>query len=189
MSIDTDIQQCLHYLNNGGVIVYPTDTVWGLGCDATNAAAVARIFEIKKRADEKAMIVLLPNERSLLQYVASLDLSVFDYLDTVQKPTTVIYENAIGLAANLTAPDGSVGIRICKTPFCNQLLNRFKKPLVSTSANISGTPAPANFSEINPEILQLADYVVQQGQDDTTIAAPSSVIRWLGNGNITVLRN
>ena len=185
--IEKDIEQCLLVLQAGGLILYPTDTVWGIGCDATNPAAVAKVYALKQRAEEKALIVLVADERDVLQYTASPDLAVFDYLQTVVKPTTVIYDGAIGLAGNLTGADGSIGIRICAEPFCRQLLKRFRKPLVSTSANISGTAAPRIFAEIGEEIRTGVDYVVQYRQEDTAIAAPSSVIRWK-NGEVEVLR-
>src|SRR3982750_312594 len=141
-----DIDHCLQVLQSGGIILYPTDTIWGLGCDATNEAAVAKIFSIKQRSEAKSLIVLLADERHVLQYVAAPDLAVFDYLDTVQKPTTVVYDNVIGLASNLLAADGSAGIRIVKETFCKHLIRRFRKPLVSTSANISGEPSALTFS-------------------------------------------
>ncbi len=185
--MEKDIVQCLDTLKNGGLILYPTDTVWGIGCDATNEAAVAKVYALKQRADEKALIVLVAEERDVLQYTAAPDLAVFDYLLNTAKPTTVIYEGAIGLASNLTGADGSIGIRICAEPFCRQLIKRFRKPIVSTSANISGQPAPRIYQEIAAELKTGIDYIVQYRQDDVTIAAPSSVIRWR-NGDVEVLR-
>ncbi len=185
--MEKDIVQCLDTLKNGGLILYPTDTVWGIGCDATNEAAVAKVYALKQRADEKALIVLVAEERDVLQYTAAPDLAVFDYLLNTAKPTTVIYEGAIGLASNLTGADGSIGIRICAEPFCRQLIKRFRKPIVSTSANISGQPAPRIYQEIAAELKTGIDYIVQYRQDDVTIAAPSSVIRWR-NGEVEVLR-
>lgn len=185
--MEKDIVQCLDTLKSGGLILYPTDTVWGIGCDATNEAAVAKVYALKQRADEKALIVLVAEERDVLQYTAAPDLAVFDYLLNTAKPTTVIYEGAIGLASNLTGADGSIGIRICAEPFCRQLIKRFRKPIVSTSANISGQPAPRIYQEIAAELKTGIDYIVQYRQDDVTIAAPSSVIRWR-NGDVEVLR-
>lgn len=187
VNLEQDIEQCLDVLTSGGLILYPTDTVWGIGCDATDEAAVARVYALKQRADEKALIVLVADEKDVLQYTASPDLAVFDYLETTHKPTTVIYEGAIGLASNLTGKDGSIGIRICREPFCRQLIRRFRKPLVSTSANISGSPAPRIFSEISSPILRGVDYTVHYRREDTHIAEPSSVIRW-ENGMVVVLR-
>ena len=182
-----DIDRCLEVLQQGGVILYPTDTVWGLGCDATNAAAVEKIYTLKQRPGTKSMIVLLADERDLLQYVAAPDLQVFDYLDKVTKPTTVVYDGIIGLAENLLAEDGSAGIRIVKEPFCKHLIKRFRKPIVSTSANISGQPTAANFSAITAAVKNAAGYIVQYRQDDETPAQASSVVRWK-EGRVEVIR-
>ena len=132
MDFTKDVEQCLQVLRAGGIILYPTDTIWGLGCDATNAEAVEKIYALKQRPEAKSMIVLLAEERDLLQYVSAPDLEVFDYLKTVTKPTTVVYEGGIGLADNVIGDDGSVAIRIVKEPFCKHLIKRFRKPIVST---------------------------------------------------------
>jgi len=187
MNFEQDIEKCLAVLRTGGLILYPTDTVWGIGCDATNEKAVERVYALKQRADSKALIVLVANERDILHYTAAPDLAVFDYLQTAAKPTTVIYDGAIGLAGNLVAPDGSIGIRICAEAFCKNLIRRFRKPLVSTSANISGEPAPGIFSAISEPVKQGVDYIVRYRQDDNHPAQPSSVIRW-DNGKVVVLR-
>lgn len=187
-NFEDDITGCLNALKAGGVILYPTDTIWGLGCDATNESAVAKIFELKKRPAEKSMIVLLTEEKDVLKYVAATDLAVFDYLETQQRPTTVIYDNAIGLAGNLIAEDGSIAIRIIKDPFCRQLIKRFRKPLVSTSANFTGDPSPQVFSEINQSILHQVDYVVRHRQHDAERSQPSQLIRWQ-NGNPEIIRS
>jgi L-threonylcarbamoyladenylate synthase len=186
-NFSNDIESCLEVLREGGLILYPTDTVWGIGCDATNASAVEKIFALKKRPDQKAMIALVADERDILQYVAAADLAVFDFLEQMIKPTTVIYDGAIGFAENLVAADGSIGIRICNEPFCRQLIKRFRKPIVSTSANFSGEPTASLFKEISEAIKAGVDYVVNYRQDDTTVAAPSSVIKW-ENGSVRVLR-
>src|SRR5687768_1017956 len=149
MNFEQDIQQCLEILNKGGIILYPTDTVWGIGADATNEEAVEQIYTLKERPGSKAMIVLVANERDVLRYAASPDLAVFDYLQTVKKPTTVIYDGAIGLASNLLAEDGSIAMRICKEAFCRNLIKRFRKPIVSTSANFTGQPSAENFQNIS----------------------------------------
>ena len=187
VDFENDIEQCLKVLQNGGLILYPTDTVWGIGCDATNEKAVEKVYKLKRRPDEKAMIVLVADERDVLQYVASPDLAVFDYLQEAKKPTTVIYEDAIGLADNLVGKDGSIAIRICNEKFCKHLIKRFRKPIVSTSANISGEPAAKIFADINEQIKSGVDYVVNYRQDDKTIAAPSSVIKW-NNGHLEIIR-
>lgn len=184
---EKDIEKCLEALKAGGLILYPTDTVWGIGCAATNEKAVEKIYKLKKRSDEKAMIVLVADEKDIMQHVASPDLSLFDYLDKTTKPTTVVYEGALGFAYNLIASDGSIAIRICKDEFCRQLIKRLRKPIVSTSANISGMPAPKTFKEITDEIKKGVDHIVQYRQQDETSAQPSSLIKWK-NGNVTILR-
>jgi len=188
MDFEEDIQACLTVLKTGGIILYPTDTIWGIGCDATDAKAVEKIFQLKKRPDEKAMIVLVAEERDVLKYVANADLRVFDYLQQRSKPVTVVYEGAIGITDNLVGKDGSIAIRICKDSFCKHLIKRFRKPIVSTSANISGQPAARVFSDIGDEVKNAVDYVVKYRQDDKTMASPSSVIRWNKDATVTILR-
>ena len=185
---NTDIEACLRVLESGGLILYPTDTIWGIGCDATSEAAVEKIFALKKRIETKALIVLIADERSLLQYVASPHIEVFDYIQGVSKPTTIIYENAIGLASNLLAEDGSVGIRICADEFCKHLIKRFRKPIVSTSANVSGFPPPKVFSDIDIAVKEGVDYVVHYRQDDTVPVEPSAVVKCNKDGHFTILR-
>ena len=188
MDFENDIQKCLAALKNGGIILYPTDTIWGIGCDATDTKAVEKIFQLKKRADEKAMIVLVADEREIMKYTANPDLRVFDYLQQHSKPVTVVYDGAIGLADNLIAKDGSVALRICKDIFCKHLIKRFRKPIVSTSANISGQLAPKLFAEITSDIKSAVDYIVNYRQDDKTIAIPSTLIKW-NKGTITIIRH
>jgi L-threonylcarbamoyladenylate synthase len=188
MDFEKDIEQALQTLKSGGLLLYPTDTVWGIGCDATNVAAVEKIFSLKQRPDKKAMIVLVAEERDILQYVAHPDLAVFDYLQKATKPTTVIYEGAIGLADNLTGNDGSIAIRICRDTFCRHLIKRFRKPIVSTSANLSGQPPPAIFTAISDDIKNGVDYIVKHRQEDEMVAEPSSIIKWNKDGSVTVLR-
>ena len=185
---NTDIEACLRVLESGGLILYPTDTIWGIGCDATSESAVEKIFALKKRIETKALIVLIADERSLLQYVASPHIEVFDYIQGVSKPTTIIYENAIGLASNLLAEDGSVGIRICADEFCKHLIKRFRKPIVSTSANVSGFPPPKVFSDIDIAVKEGVDYMVHYRQDDTIPVEPSAVVKCNKDGSFTILR-
>jgi L-threonylcarbamoyladenylate synthase len=185
---NADIEACLRVLESGGLILYPTDTIWGIGCDATSEAAVEKIFTLKKRIETKALIVLIADERSLLQYVASPHIEVFDYIQGVSKPTTIIYENAIGLAGNLLAEDGSVGIRICADEFCKHLIKRFRKPIVSTSANVSSFPPPKVFSDIDIAVKEGVDYVVHYRQDDMTPLEPSAVVKSNKDGSFTILR-
>ncbi|MBZ4189955.1 L-threonylcarbamoyladenylate synthase [Niabella beijingensis] len=186
-SFEQDIKKCVTALEEGGVILYPTDTVWGLGCDATNADAVSKIYDIKKRSDSKALIVLVTTEREVMQHTAAVDLSLFDYLETTDRPTTVIYENGLGFAENLTAADGSIAIRICGDEFCRALIKRFGKPIVSTSANISGEATPAHFKTIATAIKKQADFVVHHRRDDEEPHQPSSIIRWR-DGQVEVIR-
>jgi L-threonylcarbamoyladenylate synthase len=186
--MDNDLEQALVALQAGGLIVYPTDTIWGIGCDATDEAAVARVYALKQRAAAKSLIVLMADERDILKYTSQPDLRVFDFLHTVSKPTTVIYEGAIGLAANLIGDDGTVAIRLVDEPFCRHLIKRFRKPIVSTSANRSGDAAPAFFEEIDPRILAGVDYTVQYRRDDRTPREPSAIVKWNPDGTTTVIR-
>ncbi len=188
MNFSNDLEQCIKVLQNGGVILYPTDTVWGLGCDATNAAAVNKLYKIKNRADSKSMIVLMAEEREIIKYVAQPDLNVFDYLQEKENPTTVIYNGALGVAPKLIAEDGSIAIRLIKDEFCRHLIKRLRKPLVSTSANISGEMPPPYFKKIAPAILNAVDYIVNYRQDEMVPGKPSSLIRWNNDGTVTVIR-
>ncbi|UAY52824.1 L-threonylcarbamoyladenylate synthase [Ferruginibacter albus] len=188
MEFSIDIERCLEVLQNGGTILYPTDTIWGIGCDATNEAAVEKIYRIKKRPDKKKMIILLADEKDLLTYVTQPDLRIFDYIKEIQKPTTVIYEGGIGIADNLINSDGTVAIRIVKEPFCKALIKRFRKPIVSTSANFSDYPSPLVFRDIDMAIKENVDYVVEYRQDDLTKAAPSAIIKWNVDGSYVVIR-
>lgn len=189
MNFDEDIAQALQVLHSGGMILYPTDTVWGIGCDAGNEKAVARIFELKKRPDEKSMIVLLADEKEISKYVMQADPKIADYVKGVSKPTTVIYEGARGLAKNLVNKDGSIAIRIVQDDFCKKLIRSFGKPIVSTSSNISGYPAPALFADIDIEIKKGVDYIVKHRQDDQTPARPSSIVKWNADGSLTIIRS
>lgn len=183
-----DIEKCLEVLSAGGVILYPTDTVWGIGCDAGNEAAVAKIYALKNRNEAKSMIILLADEKDIPLYTEQQNLTVFDYIKGIEKPTTVIYEQAKNLAPNLLASDGSVGIRIVRDPFCKALITAFGKPVVSTSSNVSGYPSPLVFNDIDIKIKDGVDYIVRHRQDDMQPASPSTVIRLNNNGSITVLR-
>lgn len=186
---ETEVEKALEVLRSGGVILYPTDTIWGIGCDATNENGVRRIYEIKNREDSKSMIILVADEREILQHVAAPDLAVFDFMQEQTRPTTIIFEHAVGLPRNLIADDGSVAIRIARDEFCRHLIKRLRKPIVSTSANISGQPSPKNFAEVSEEIQRGVDYVVKWRQDDTTIAAPSQIIKWNNDGTRVVIRS
>lgn len=183
-----DIKKAFFALREGGIIVYPTDTIWGIGCDATNAPAVQRLYEIKQREPEKSMLVLVDSPGMLEAHVAQVPEIAWELLDVNDKPMTIIYPKAKNLAENLPATDGSVGIRLTSDPFCQQLIRRLRKPLVSTSANFSGQPAPAFFSEISPEILEKANYVVRWRQDEQTRAKPSSIIKIGLKNEIQIIR-
>ena len=186
----SDLQAALKVLREGGVILYPTDTVWGIGCDATNAEAVARVYEIKKRADSKAMLVLLDGAGKLQGYMEKVPETAWMLLEANegQRPMTIIYPQAKNLAPNLLAEDGSVGIRITEEPFSKALCEQLRRPLVSTSANISGEPAAKTFSEISPEIIEAVDYVCLFRRDDNSPAQPSSIIKIDDKERINIIR-
>ena len=188
MKREDDIRQAVEVLRKGGVILYPTDTVWGIGCDATNAEAVKRVYEIKQRDDSKALICLVDSDGRLQRYVRSVPDVAWQLLDAAVKPTTVILDNAINLAPNLIAEDGSIGIRITNEPFSKELCYRFQKALVSTSANISGQPAPQNYQDIAPEILDAVDYVCFSRRQEHQPHTPSSIIKLTEDGVVTILR-
>jgi len=185
---EREVEKALEVLRGGGIIVYPTDTIWGIGCDATNERAVRRIYEIKKREDSKSMIILVADERDVLQYVAAPHPEVFDFIEEQTRPVTIIFEHAVGLPDNLVAEDGTIAIRIVRDEFCRHLVKRLKKPLVSTSANISGQASPKNFSEVSHEVKKAVDYIVKWKQDDTTIGQPSQIIKWNNDGTRTIIR-
>ncbi len=185
---DTDIKNAVAVLREGGTILYPTDTIWGIGCNAADPAAVEKVYQVKNRPAEKSMIILLAQERDILQYVAALDLAVFDLLDQQTKPTTVIYDNAVNLPDNLVNQDGSIAIRVVQDEFCRHLIKRLQHPLVSTSANLSGQPSPANFSLISDEVKTAVDYIVQYKQDIIAPQQASTILRWHADGTHTVIR-
>jgi L-threonylcarbamoyladenylate synthase len=186
--LEKDITACLAVLHSGGLILYPTDTIWGIGCDATNPAAVRKVYELKQRAETKSLIVLMADQRDILKYTSQPDLRIFDFLQTVQRPTTIIYEGAIGLAANLVNTDGTIAIRLVDDPFCRHLIKRFRKPVVSTSANRSGAPSPAFFEEITDEIRTGVDYIVRHRREDTVPRQPSAIVKWNPDGTVTTIR-
>ncbi len=188
MGINEDIKQACEVMERGGVILYPTDTIWGIGCDATNAAAVQRVYEIKQRADSKALIVLTDSEAKVEYYVTEVPETAWQLLDVAVKPLTLIYPGARNLAPNLLAEDGSIAIRITRESFSQQLCRRFKKAIVSTSANISGTPSPHNFAEISDEIKNAVDYIVEARRDETDESTPSSIIKLGDDGTIKIIR-
>ncbi len=184
-----DIQAALDVLRKGGVILYPTDTIWGLGCDATNPDAVQKIYEIKKRSDNKSMIILVDHPGRISSYIDEVPEIAFEVIELAESPLTVILEGAKNLASNVVnQEDRSVGIRVVNEPFCQQLIQQFKRPIVSTSANISGEPSPAIFDEIEPGIMASVSYVVKYRQGDHLKSKPSGIIKIGKNGSVKVIR-
>ena len=175
-------------MNEGGVILYPTDTIWGIGCDATNEEAVRRVYEIKQRSDSKAMLVLVDSPVKVDFYVQDVPEVAWDLIEVADKPLTIIYSGARNLASNLIAEDGSVGIRVTNEEFSKRLCQQFRKAIVSTSANISGQPSPANYSEITEELKSMVDYVVGYGQEEMGHPKPSSIIKLDKGGVIKIIR-
>lgn len=189
MNFENDIISCLEVLQNGGLILYPTDTIWGIGCDATNEKAVDKIYKLKNRDDKKSMIILVSEEKMVHNYAVEPSKETFEYLSLTKKPTTVIYDFAKNIAQNLVSSDGTIAIRIVKEDFCKKLIDQFKKPIVSTSANISGELSPKNFIDITTQIKNGVDYVVQHRQDDIMYSRPSSIIKPGKDGKIEILRS
>ena len=185
--ITEELASAFTVLKKGGIILYPTDTVWGIGCDATNADAIDRIYALKKREQEKAMICLVSDFKMLNQYVEEVPEVAYDILKYTVKPTTVVYEKPIRVAENLVSADNTLGIRVTKDEFCQRLIRKLKHPLVSTSANISGEPTPNCFREISPEVIRGVDYVVELQQALKT-PTPSSIIKIGNDGTVEIIR-
>lgn len=183
-----DIKKACEVMAAGGIILYPTDTIWGIGCDATNEKAVKRIYELKQRADNKAMLVLLDTNAKLNSYVVDVPDIAWDLMEVADKPLTIIYSKGKNLASNLLSEDGSVGIRITNEDFSKRLCERFRKPLVSTSANVSGEPSPVNFCDISDVIKEGVDYIVNYRQDDMSQSTPSNIIKLGEGGLVQVIR-
>ncbi len=188
MNQQEDIKNAIEVMKQGGVILYPTDTVWGIGCDATNAEAVAKVYKIKKRDDSKALICLVDSDARLQRYVRNVPNVAWDILDIATKPTTIILDGAKNLAPNLIAEDGSIALRITKEPFSHELCYRFQKALVSTSANISGEPPAANYNDISQELLDTVDYVCFSRRQEHKPHTPSSIIKLKEDGEVTIIR-
>ena len=186
--MEGEIQKALRVLRSGGTILCPTDTLWGISCDATNPIAVEKIFKIKERDPSKGLIVLIDDEKWLNKYVKEVPAIAWDLIEISDKPLSIIYDNARGIAANALATDGSIAIRLCKDESCKKLIYKFGKPIISTSANSSGDPAPQKFSDINTEILSAVDYVVNWRQHETTTNSASSLIKLKLNGEIKIIR-
>lgn len=185
---DADIVQCLKTLSAGGLILYPTDTVWGIGCDATNAEAVKKVYQLKQRDDSKALIALIDSADHLDHYVIDVPAIALELIDVAVKPLTIIYEGAYNLATNMLGAEDSVGIRIPNDEFCHRLCERYGKPIVSTSANVSGQPTAKTFGDIDPAIIKGVDYAVQYRRDDTTSHQPSNIILLSRDGTFKIIR-
>ena len=185
---EADIVQCLKVLSAGGLILYPTDTVWGIGCDATNAEAVKRVYQLKQRDDSKALIVLIDSADHLDHYVVDVPAIARELIDVAVKPLTIIYEGAYNLAPNVLGDEDSIGIRIPNDEFCHRLCKRFGKPIVSTSANVSGQPTAKRFSDIDSSIVENVDYAVEYRRDDTTPHQPSNIILLSRDGTFKIIR-
>ena len=188
MTREEDIKQAVDVMRKGGVILYPTDTVWGIGCDATNAEAVSKVYAIKQRDDSKALICLVDSDARLQRYVRDVPDVAWQLIDCCDRPTTLILDGAVDLAPNLIADDGSIGIRITNEPFSKELCYRFQKAIVSTSANISGEPAAQNYRDIDPRIIEAVDYVCWSRRQEHQPHTPSSIIKLGRGGEVTIIR-
>ena len=188
MTREEDIKQAVDVMRKGGVILYPTDTVWGIGCDATNAEAVSKVYAIKQRDDSKALICLVDSDARLQRYVRDVPDVAWQLIDCCDRPTTLILDGAVNLAPNLIADDGSIGIRITNEPFSKELCYRFQKAIVSTSANISGEPAAQNYRDIDPKLLEKVDYVCWSRRQEHKPHTPSAIIRLRQDGQVEIIR-
>lgn len=188
MKQEDDIKKAIEVMRKGGIILYPTDTVWGIGCDATNAEAVAKVYALKRRDDSKALICLVDSDNRLQRYVRNVPDVAWQLIEAVEKPTTLILDGAVNLAPNLISEDGSIGIRITKEPFSHELCYRFQKAIVSTSANVSGEPAAQNYRDISQEILDGVDYVCESRRQEHKPHTPSSIIKLAADGEVKVIR-
>ena len=182
-----EINNCLEELKKGNLILYPTDTIWGIGCDATNPEAVKKVYQLKQREDSKALICLVSNQAMLERHVKQVPDVAYDIMDFATKPTTIVFDEPVGVAKNLIATDNTLAIRVASDKFCQYLINNFGKPIVSTSANISGLPSPKHFKEIAAEILKGVDYVVNL-PDENKDPSPSSIIKLSNDGQVKVIR-
>ncbi len=186
--MDSEIHKALEVLKRGGIILYPTDTIWGIGCDATNYEAVKKVYELKRREDSKSMLVLVDKADRIDNYADDVPQVAWDLIEVSDQPITIIYSNGKNLPSNLLAEDGSIGIRVVNDLFCQRLIYKLKKPIVSTSANFSGEPSPPNFSEIKKEIINSVDYVVNWRRTEKKFAKPSSIIKIGKGGLVEIIR-
>ncbi len=187
--IAEDIRRAVEVLRQGGLILYPTDTIWGIGCDATNEDAVRRVYQLKKRDDSKSLICLVDSANRLQLYTRSVPEVAWNLIEYAEKPLTLILDGAVNLAPNLIAEDGSVGMRVTRERISHELCYRFQKAVVSTSANISGEPSPANFTEVSKEVADGVDYVMLCRQNDLSKAKPSQIIKLGRNGEMKIIRS
>jgi L-threonylcarbamoyladenylate synthase len=186
---EQELWRTVEILRSGGTILYPTDTIWGIGCDATNFKAVENVYKLKHRVESKSLIVLLEDENKLSEYVEIVPDISYDLINSLNKPTTIIYSKAKNLAANVIAQDGSIAIRVTKDQFCRDLIKLFGKPIVSTSANISGDPSPVIYRDVKDDILNGVDYIVNLYQNRMNSSKPSTIIRLFENGEFIIVRN
>lgn len=183
-----EVAKALKIIQDGGIILYPTDTIWGIGCDATNTEAIKKIYKLKQRDEAKSMIILLDTENKLESYISEVNPLAYDLIEYAENPLTLVMPGAKNISPALIAGDGSIGIRVVKHQFCEQLIQRLRKPLVSTSANISGRPSPQYFSQIDDEVINGVDYVVDMEQHDMEIKTPSTIMRLAPDGRFEFLR-
>jgi L-threonylcarbamoyladenylate synthase len=183
-----EVKKAFEVVQQGGIILYPTDTIWGIGCDASNTEAIQKIYSLKQRVAEKSMIILLDTENKLESYISEVPAVAYDLIEFAENPLTLVMPGAKNISSALIAQDGSVGVRVSKHPFCQQLIQRLRKPLVSTSANISGQSSPQNFAQISPEIIEGVDYVVDVDQHDLSVKKPSTIMRIDPSGMFEFIR-
>jgi L-threonylcarbamoyladenylate synthase len=188
MIFEEDIKNAITVLRAGGIILYPTDTIWGIGCDATNSDAVDKIFKIKNREETRSLLILVDSIQMAERYVANIPEIAYELTDVSDTPLTIIYPNGKNLAKGVCGADGSVGIRICNEEFCNELIKRFRKPIISTSANFSGKKSPESFYSIESELIEKTDYVVKYRQDDRQGHSPSPIIKFESDGSFKIIR-
>ncbi|HEX2936804.1 MAG TPA: L-threonylcarbamoyladenylate synthase [Bacteroidales bacterium] len=186
--MEQDIQKAAEILRKGGIILYPTDTIWGIGCDATNVEAVKKVYQLKQREEHKCMLVLVDHIDRIGRYVKEIPDLAIQLIEVNDLPMTIIYPGAVNLASNLISPDGTIGIRVVNDDFCQKLIRKLNKPIVSSSANISGQASPAFFNEVSDEIKNAVDYIVEWHQNDTTKHTPSQIIKVGLNGEVEILR-
>lgn len=184
----SEVKKTAEVIEHGGIILYPTDTIWGIGCHAQTEEAILKIYRLKKRSDSKNLIILLAEAKDVFQYVANPHPDVISLIQSFDRPTTVIYDQAINLPDSLIGKDGSIAIRVTKDPFCKALIKKIKGPLISTSANVSGHPSPGNFSMVNEEIKSGVDYVVAYRQEEETFPQASRIVRISQDGHLEVIR-